>query len=244
MKYEITKEQILEIHDRTSVHNQEQLEEWFPEAFKTELEVGKWYLIDGNKCGIYGLFLLGNFSGEEQSSNYGFTFSGKWADDLTLYHNDLKTYTRLATPEEVETALINEAKKRGYKGGIKLSPLQHCSNSIDTEKEDVYKFIAKVSGEIGHRLELNGTGIYQDGKWAEILPQKKTVAPMEKALKIIAGENYICRKDLLMKHSEKINFKRGLIFHSETDNFLINESEEEHALSESYAYKYFLHLPK
>ena len=105
-----------------------------------------------------------------------------------------------ATPEEVEAALINEAKKRGYKGGIKLSPLESCSNAIDTEKEDVYSYIPKVSHYVGNRLQLNGTGIYQDGKWAEILPQEKTVVPMEKALKIIAKKMKVSPENIEIKN--------------------------------------------
>lgn len=109
--YTITKEQILEIYDRTSVHNQEQLKEWFPDAFKKELEVGKWYKrphnsalfyvteilnIDSNHCKVFGFDNLGNWMAENAK---------------TFPDNDFE-----ATPEQVETALINQAKKRGYVG--------------------------------------------------------------------------------------------------------------------------------
>ena len=96
--------------------------------------------------------------------------------------------------------LKKEAKKRGYKGGIKLSPLESCSNAIDTEKEDVYSYIPKVSHYIGNRLQLNGTGIYQDGKWAEILPQEKTVVSMAKALKIIAKKMKVSPENIEIQY--------------------------------------------
>lgn len=193
--YTITKGQILEIHDRTSVHNQEQLEKWFPDAFKTELEVGKWYKRPHNSALFCVTEVLLNL--ENHYGIYGFDNIGNWMKDnsKTFWDKDVE-----ATPEEVEAALINEAKKRGYKGGIKLSPLESCSNAIDTEKEDVYSYIPKVSHYVGNRLQLNGTGIYQDGKWAEILPQEKTVVPMEKALKIIAKKMKVSPENIEIKN--------------------------------------------
>lgn len=170
--YTITKEQILQLSDFDEIVK-ELLKEGFPDAFKKELEVGKWYIVNGDKCGHGGKNLIANYSGIESDSNYGLRFSGEWDNELSIFHKDLVSISREATPAEVEAALIAEAKKRGYKGGIKLFPLEHCASEIDIEKQDVYKFYPNVSDKIRERLELNGTGIYQDGKWAEILPEEK-----------------------------------------------------------------------
>ena len=142
MKYEITKEQVLENY-KYALNNQDylsarNLKEWFPNAFKKELEVGRWYK------SIKRNFLV-NYQGDNME-NYGFwenqgfknniAFGGYWKDECIE-----------ATPQEVETALIAEAKKRGFKEGYIL---------------------------------------FNSGKWAEIIPQEKTIVPMENALKIIA----------------------------------------------------------
>ena len=192
--YKITKEQILAIEKVGGADVSLYLKETFPEVFKTELEVGKWYKMKGET------HFLCNFNGNigNNGNSNGFNLRGEWMDNSMCFHNS-DTYVE-ATPEEVESALINEAKKRGYKGGIKLSPLESCSNAIDTEKEDVYSYIPKVSHYIGNRLQLNGTGIYQDGKWAQILPQKKTVVPMDKALKIIAQKMKVSPENIEIQY--------------------------------------------
>ena len=199
--YTITKEQILEtIRTGTDV-TERYFKEIIPEAFKTELELNKWYITDGNKCGQYGKTLIANFSGKEESSNYGITFLGTWGKDLTLYHNDLGRSTRLATPEEVSAALINEAKKRGFKNGVKVvglyndgSPHQ-ITDFIINNDDFTYKTLdnALVCNKLGFR-------IFANGKWAEILPQEKTVVPMAKALKIIAKKMKVSPENIEIQY--------------------------------------------
>lgn len=175
--YTITKEQILKLGE--SIVNDYHLKQWFPEAFKKELEVGKWYKMKGN------IHFLCNFNGKigNNGDSYGFNLVGEWTNDSMCFQN-CDTYVE-ATDEEVEEALIAEAKKKGYKAGTRLVPLLCCSCEIMGEGED-YKYKSKVSDNIGHRLELNGTGIYQDGKWAEIIHEETKVITMEKAEKILS----------------------------------------------------------
>ena len=190
--YKITKEQILEtIRTGTDV-TERYFKEIIPEAFNTKLDTGKWY-----KSSTDIEFLV--YYQSNGFDNYGFWKDQPYKDNL-VFGDCWYNMSRLATDEEVSAALINEAKKRGYKGGIKLSPLESCSNAIDTEKEDVYSYIPKVSHYIGNRLQLNGTGIYQDGKWAEILPQEKTVVPMAKALKIIAKKMKVSPENIEIQY--------------------------------------------
>lgn len=195
MKFDITKEQVLAIEKVGGADVSLYLKEHFAEAFKTELEIGKWYLTDGNKCGHSGMFLLANFSGEEQSSNYGFTFSGKWANYLSLYHNDLKTYTRLATPKEVETALINELIKI-HGEDWKNAKIEKCLFwKIHKELNN-----GKYDPTITTREIWNRNGcIYKEGVFAKPLPQEKTVVPMEKALKIIAKKMKVSPENIEIK---------------------------------------------
>ena len=194
--YKITKEQILEtIRTGTDV-TERYFKEIIPEAFKKELEIGKWYITDGNKCGQYGKTLIANFSGKEEVSNYGITFSGTWGKDLTLYHNDLGRSTRLATPEEVSASLINEAKKRGYKQGITCAFGKGAYNRMIRENEIRWVPDWQDKGA----LCMGTNVIFTQGNWAKILPQEKTVVPMEKALKIIAKKMKVSPENIEIQY--------------------------------------------
>ena len=172
--YTITKEQVLKLANKaeqgcTSVIESD-LKNWFPEAFKTELEVGKWYKMKGNT------HFLCNFNGNigNNGNSYGFNLKGKWMDNSMCFQN-CDTYVE-ATPEEVESALINEAKKRGFIEGTQyLSPVNKYKRAFDGEMYFNH-----------NNLFENSKSIFNNGIWATILPQKKTVVPMDKALKIIA----------------------------------------------------------
>ena len=178
--YTITKEQILAIEKVGGADVSLYLKETFPEVFKTELEVGKWY-----KHIRYGYFFC--FNGQyDDNSQYGIANSGEWTTCLSSSNRHIDSF-RLATDEEVSAALINEAKKRGFKSGVKVVGLYndgrpHQITDFIINKDDfTYKTLdnALVCNKLGFR-------IFANGKWAEILYQEKTVIPMEKALKIIA----------------------------------------------------------
>lgn len=102
-KYEITKEQILEMASWGNPYNLEQVQEWFPEAFNTELEVGKWY--KGTKT-----FFLVNYQSDNME-NYGFWEDQRFRNDLS-FGSFWSNQCVEATPQEVETALINYLEKQ------------------------------------------------------------------------------------------------------------------------------------
>jgi len=131
-----------------------------PNFFKKELEVGKWY--KHTKYNNTICFKISNIG-------YG-TWEGKWSKEVIVV--DTSNWT-LATNQEVENALIIEAKKRGYTKG---------------------NFISFTSGEIanGNNYEIvydnnnnefwNKNGcVFRKGKWAEIL-ETITKAEAEKLL--------------------------------------------------------------
>lgn len=166
MKYEITKEQILELDKGLLINTK--LRKWFPDAFKKELEVGKWYFVDGNNCGQNGRFLIANFSGEEEASNYGFDFNGKWSTELYLSKLGLGLKIREATPEEVETALIAEAKKRGFVNGANY--IYKGINIVRSVSGDIF-----IYNLIDNSFRINGFNIFNNGNWAVILPEEPKV---------------------------------------------------------------------
>ena len=172
--YTITKEQVLAIEKVGGADVSLYLKETFPEVFKTELEVGKWYKMKGD------IHFLCNFNGNigNNGNSYGFNLNGKWMDNSMCFHN-YDTYVE-ATPEEVEVSLINEAKKRGYKDGVTIQ-WKSRPKLIYTLGDDEFDYL-----ELRNVLVFGNYGIFDRGEWAEILPQEKTIVPMEKALKIIA----------------------------------------------------------
>ena len=77
-------------------------------------------------------------------------------------------YTRLATDSEVEAHLIEVAEQKGFKGGQKLERVNAgCSSKIDKWDRPEYVYEKRFD-----RLLLNGTGIYQSGKWATIVKKQ------------------------------------------------------------------------
>lgn len=170
----VSKEFILEAHNSACSTWKRKLEEQFPSVFvKDELGVGVWN---------YSKTKYGNFENLFKSDDginwYGFV-NGDWFEKTDI--SDFTTLNlRQSTPEEVETALINEAKKRGFKEGVKFKSV---SPNIDGETDilingDIYYSV------IGNYVYSSCGYIFQNGKWATIIeqPTEMTVAEIEQKL--------------------------------------------------------------
>jgi hypothetical protein len=125
-----------------------------------ELEVGTWY-----KSHINELFCIIHHESDTWYNCYGFTSCGMFYNNRT---RNLDTHRKLikATPQEVEQALIKEAKKRGFKEGVS------CYWDDENVTHD------DMSGVIIYRhesnyLTMNGDIFYEDGKWADLVEEKK-----------------------------------------------------------------------
>lgn len=151
-----------------------------PKPEKKELEIGKWYKAYLSNKGGY---LLAVFNGYNNTSygihpdEYGGWFSShNWFNDFNISRLE---YTE-ATHEEMEQALINEAKKRYTEGDIIeliktrfkshyiiLNNLTYSSEDnslvITFRKREPY---AKCSESFKYVL-------FKDGKWAEIIESPK-----------------------------------------------------------------------
>ena len=164
---EISKEQVLEMSTWGNSSDQLKVKKWFPEAFKVELEVGKVYITTREsiiKCKSFGF---------DDIIGYGFSDTKDW---LTEYVCKVK---REATTEEWGSALIEEARKRGYKNGNHkcLSDWSTSELAIDNyflDENDL--FIGKDGGA--------NNIIFKDGVWAEII---KTFSK-EEAEKLLGGK--------------------------------------------------------
>ena len=91
--------------------------------------------------------------------------------------------------EYKEKFLIAEAKNRGFKNGVTILRGDWYSGfsapKVTIEKEEEQHPTSGFEFR-NDTLFLGGYTIFYKGNWAQILPQEKTVVPMEKALKIIA----------------------------------------------------------
>lgn len=177
--YKITKEQVLELSEKFGNDNYtglrsgltNHLKSVYPDAFKKELEVGKWM-----KTPNGGLYFL-----KEKQGNgficYGFTPTSRTYKEIFVLLNITKDDVE-ATPQEVEAALICEAKKRGFKKGARyLSAWNNEAYCI--YPQDLY-YNAKKNCLATHD---GNKCIFQNGKWATIIqPEKMTLEQIEKEL--------------------------------------------------------------
>lgn len=163
-KYEITKEQILQLSKMNCVI-EEHIKEWFPEAFKTVLEVGKWYKYNAHGLSFFyvtkiSFFYVTKIEGKKVFA-YGFNYKGVWRYDSEWFEIDnyIPEILEIATESEVFEALKNEAVRRGFVGNyfesVELKDITYCCNSYFTFNHGI--------------LYSNGSSIFCRGKWAEIL---------------------------------------------------------------------------
>ncbi|WP_407475232.1 hypothetical protein [Elizabethkingia anophelis] len=176
MKYEVTKEQILEAHADACNEWKEKLEEWFPKVFEQKCEVGKWYWAS-EKAKREKTYLFFN-NGE--NITYGFGWDGNWSNNLT--HSGCEIAGIEATNDEIQQALVNEANKRGIVLGAVV-------NTENLEGNGQFKYrnrIIKHNGFLsyyqwGDLRILNGAEnelslvVFKDGKWAKLIEESNPV---------------------------------------------------------------------
>lgn len=180
--YTITKEQILELHESYSPETRLKIAKMFPEALKKELEIGKWYKVNGNKC----IFKITDISGKNIKA-YGFDYNGKYIGEKWDFGNtDSYLQFTEATPEEIESALREEVKKIGFKEGTKIR--RHFEGLGDkTIDSTEYPHDPEFNYDhIDDYLEFHGFVVYSKGRWAEIIPEETKQITMDKAIKILS----------------------------------------------------------
>jgi len=141
-----------------------------------KLEVGKWYKyksilvyikdLDGNKAVGCG---LGN---------------GLW-EDFFSFIITLRCDYILATHEEVETALIEEAKRRGFKAELKIKRLFNEGVIFKCLGDFYY---SNNDGAPG-LFDKSGYAIMQNGKWASIVKEPKEEIDFSKPGQLVINES-------------------------------------------------------
>ena len=153
--FTITKEQIEELSKWK--HGKRLMQDWFPEAFEKQLEVGKVYKYPSLSEKF--MFKFNGFGAD----NYGFTTTGEWSDGLGVWENEVNLYEE-ATKEEWLEVLKNEARKRGFKKGVKYNYADK-PYLIKTFEDELY---------LCRSLDLvdGGDIILRDGIWAEVIKEE------------------------------------------------------------------------
>ena len=134
---------------------------------KPEFEVGKWYKLDTNDDEWVKLIVCCTEVFEDKISGYGISSIGDWSSENHWFNKNSKT--RPATNEEVEAALIAEAKKRGFKEGVKVSR-DWCKKKQQTIKENKIHYDTAVNA-----LCFTGREVFRNGQWAEIIEEPKVI---------------------------------------------------------------------
>lgn len=140
--------------------------EYPPRVEKKELEVGKWYKgnVDFNSM-IY-ITELENAGSFNRIHGYGFKKS-EWNDLCHLLSNTEHEESLIeATSQEVESALIEEAKRRGYKVGN-----SKCLNDGKIWGFDGGQGFHFTMGD--NLLFLDASVVFKNGIWATIIEQDK-----------------------------------------------------------------------
>jgi hypothetical protein len=163
-----TKEQAEQVlKDYNQFHRQSGL--WCDKDFINHkfpsLEVGKWYWVDN---GLANELLICQ---QRNNPAFGFTSGGDFCDDMG--NICVAQPYRLATDKEVEEALIAEAKRRGFKEGVKYKDINDkCIYPCQEEFE-------LIDGKL--MCTVGGGWIFLNGEWAEILvdPIKDKINELE-----------------------------------------------------------------
>lgn len=143
------------------------------------LEVNKWHAFHYFPEKISYHLYLGDYTG------VGFDANGEWLPFVAM--NDASIYIN-ADMEEVKRLLIKEAEKRGLIGGA----LCLCSEGIF---KNILKDGYNITGPFF--MDSNRTVLFDfsNGKWAEIIEEKKPPYTNQYGTKFFGGENYYYLRD-------------------------------------------------
>ena len=154
-KFEITKEQVLKVAEWGNSRDKELIKSWFPDAFKTKFTGWAKDIYEFNKEWIAYY--------ENDILIYGINASGDWFEAKSNANYNECVSNREATKQEVEIALIKEAKKK-YPIGTNINCLVNKNNIVIVNDFSVFHYYFKEND-----LYFAGACIFLNGKWAEII---------------------------------------------------------------------------
>lgn len=166
----ITKEQIVALDKKETT-----VRELFPEVFETKLEDNTYYIFES------GEIQFNVKDGEGYGFNkFRFHEEVKW---VKYPHNGVY---RKATKEEVETALINELIKLGFKKGVNVKGLGLFNGILSGNnclESKMFSFDFKLNIVYANKAKSENIVLFENGKFAEIIhPKQMTKEEIEKEL--------------------------------------------------------------
>ena len=173
---EITKKQIKQLDK-----GEKTVRELFPDVFEKFTGWAKTDELDNEKYLAYF---------EKNILKYGFNGIGKWfvCEYKPSYnYNYVTEYP--ATYEEVKTALIEEAKMRGFKKGVfaKWAFEQNEKGCLKKEIENLVFSNKMITDGWGHC-------IFYNGKWAEIVEEKTALDLLNEIIDASENNAYVRNK--------------------------------------------------
>jgi len=156
----------------------------------TKLEAGNWHKSE------FGLVFIVKIE-ESNLRVYGFN-KGQWFDECNSYNYNLTP----ASKSEVSVALIAEAKKRGFKPGVKISraDINKCYNSnTDSLQEivviDITSFPIDTTWHYNinnNYLEHHGFVIFDNGQWAGIISEAEKEIDWSVPGQLVSFDEIVC----------------------------------------------------
>lgn len=196
-QFTVDKEFIKEAYNSACPDWKAKLKNKFPEAFESELEVGKWYKMPKYGDAIFCITKIQN----SRCFAYGINYMGEWRDEKDFATTDSPEEFILATEKEVETALIAEAKRRGFEAGIKFKPIDGSERICTFLGCEIYIGANIITANVyENEWEKDGKyissnpAIFENGKWAEIISE-----PIEVTLEEIAEKFNVNVEQLKIK---------------------------------------------
>ena|SRR5690606_29726815 len=126
---------------------------------KPELKVGKWYKFD---TPLFEYLL--KYDGSDTACGFADgTWSSSWSFSKDV--NQELAKGKEATPQEVEEALVKEAKRRGIVEGVSVIDLDDGKDVL-LQKGGGY-----ILSSMSNKLFAHGATVFKDGKWAEVIEQ-------------------------------------------------------------------------
>lgn len=161
--YKVTEEFLQEAYEVACAEWKQKLETEFPEAFQ-KVEIGKWYKEEGSNL----LFYIEKIA-SRVAIGYGFHRRGRWFSNYAWENIPLRKCIKLATEEEVQNALFNEAEKRYGKNWKEVKIKQTIERGLPPDNSGTFSVTFSFSNE---RLWNKNGILFKNGVWAETLEDK------------------------------------------------------------------------
>lgn len=165
MKTEVSNELILQAHKEACDKWKGIIEKECPSLFPKKVKVGQWWKYENYRFRVKEVISWGFYI---DNSNY------KNEEQVVGFSSDVDRKMVLMTKEEIESHLIKEAEKRGFKVGTRFFNNQVDGGAVPENNPRVieeYRFSYHDRDE----LKMHGWIIYANGKWATILSEPKVI---------------------------------------------------------------------